>query len=211
VPADQVASRNLKEEDVYVFPVMTGRVIRNINDVYGLFAKGQHKYLLHCFWEYAWIKNEDWRSLGKLILESKMREKIRVRIGGQGEDKELLVEKVALLPSQKKKTDKEFYTALFVQTCDTPSGNLNIKSVKIKKTEEIGTQEWGNIWLYDALVYVTGYMSKGEFKNKSKKIPRFYKHCKQYGETKTENQTLLVKELSSLRNILPKDCEMFVP
>jgi len=211
VPADQVASRNLEEDDIYIFPFMTGRVIRNIDDVYDLFEKGQHNYLLHCFWDYSWTKNEEWNSLGKLILESKMREKILVRLGGQGEDKELLIEKIALIPMKVHKTDREFFTVLFVQTCGIPSGDLNIKSIKIKNPEKITVRDWGNIWLYDALVYFPGFMTKGEFRNKSKKIPRFYKKCKQYGETKTENRMLLVNELNSIKELLPKKCEMFVP
>jgi len=211
VPADQVAARSLKDDDVYVFPFMTGRVIRDISDIYSLFSEGQQKYLIHTFWDYEWFKNPEWRTLGQLIVESKMHEKIRIRIGGQGDDKEFIVEKIALVPAQKTTTNKEFYTVLFVQTADTPSGALTVESVDINKTEIVERGEWGNIWVYDALVYITGYIRKGEFKDKSEEIPRFYKECKQYAETKTVNRTLYVKELHSITDILPEQYEIFVP
>jgi hypothetical protein len=105
----------------------------------------------------------------------------------------------------------EFYTALFVQTADTPSGVLAVKSIEINKTEKVDIRDWGNIWVYDGLVYITGYIDKGEFRDKSHKIPRFYKHCKQYAETKTENRMVLVSELHSIKDLLPPQCETFIP
>ena len=71
--------------------------------------------------------------------------------------------------------------------------------------------DWGNIWVYDGLVYFTGYMSKGEFREKSKRIPRFSKDIKQYYETRTDNKGVLIKEFYSLKDILPKKCDNFIP
>lgn len=210
VPEDQVASRSLKDEDVYVFSFLAGTQMKHIGELYSMFAAGQERYLIHAFWDYDWHKNPEWRSLGQLLLESKMNEKIRLQIGGQGKDRELIIEKIMLLPMSSKSTESQFYTALFVQTSDIPKGTLLVKSEIINKTERITVYDWGNIWVYDGLVYFTGYMSKGEFREKSKSIPRFSKDVKQYHETKTDNRGLLIKELYSLKDILPKKCDNFI-
>ena len=45
-------------------------------------------------------------------------------------------------------------------------------------------------------------MKKGEFKERSRNIPRFYKKCKQYQDTMTENNELKVSELHPLPDYL---------
>lgn len=79
------------------------------------------------------------------------------------------------------------------------------------KTEKGAVGDWGNIWLYDGLVYLTGYITKGEFKENSREIPRFYKDCKQYGETKTVKRMMYVKDIHSISDLLPEEHEVFVP
>jgi len=140
-----------------------------------------------------------------------MQVKILIRLGGQGVDQEIIVERLLMLKNTQATTNKEFYTVLFVQTNDTPTGDLVVKSLKIKNPEKITPHDWGNVWIYDGLVYITGYIKKGEFKEKSVKIPRSYKGCKQYAETKVENRMWYIKEVHSLTDILPKNCDIFVP
>ena len=41
---------------------------------------------------YNWIKNKDWHSRGRVHIKSKAKDNILLRIGGQGEDKGLIVE-----------------------------------------------------------------------------------------------------------------------
>lgn len=211
VPADQIESRTLKDDDCYVFPFLTGRRMRNIEEIYSLFGPSQEKYLIHAFWDYDWTKNPAWRTLGRMIIESQMREKIHIAIGGQNKTKELVIEKVLMMPMSLYTTNTKFYTLLFIQTKDTPTERLIIKSKEISKKEIIGTFDWGNIWLYDGLVYFTGYMSKREFREKSTFSKRFSKDIRQYAETKTDNRKIRIQELHSLRDILPHNCEVFIP
>lgn len=211
VPADQIESRTLKDDDNYIFPFLTGRYMRDIREMYSLFDAPSEKHLVHLFWDYGWFKNPDWRTLGKIIIESKMDEKIHIAIGGQDESKELVIEKVLMMPLSLKKTNTEFYTLLFVQTNDTPKGGLIIESREIRKKEVIKDFDWGNIWVYDGLVYLTGYTSKEKFREESIFSGRFSKDIKQYPETKTNNRKMGIQELRSLREILPQDCNLFIP
>ena len=55
--------------------------------------------------------------------------------------------------------------------------------------------------LYDGLSYFPGYMSKRDFKAQAVGIPRFYKNCRQYPETKTVNQSVPLKNLLPLSTL----------
>ena len=209
VPSDQIESRNLTENDRYVFPFMTGDFMAEIGDVYGLFSSLEFLYLLHSFWGYEWAKNEDWEdSKGKITVESNMSQPIILRIGGQGEDQDLLVDEFEIGPGEKKILDGDYYTMLFAQTLDRPTGELNVFQEETGVEEVIGLYDWGNAWPYGATVYLAGHIKKGEFKQSSTSIPRFYKDCKQYSETRVENHMMMVGDLSSLRDLLPDDSSL---
>jgi len=211
VPADQLEARTLEVNDKYLFPFLTGWTMNNITDLYDMFAGTRERYLIHAFWDYEWFKNPEWKSLGEIIINTKMNEKFTLRLIGQDGAREAQVEKIALKPIGEVKTKKKFYTLLSIQTNNIPTGNLTVKSIRLKKTEKITLNDWGNILVYDGLVYFTGYMSKGEFKRQSKFIPRFYKKCKQYAETKTDNRAIEISKLHSLKDILPAKYDLFIP
>ncbi len=197
VPADQVAAHTLDDNDVYIFPFMTARLGTNI-------LAGQQVYLLHTF-KPPPSKTTERKSLGALTVESRLRGKIRLRLGGQDVRGELLVEEIVLSPRQRVNTHNEFYTLLFAQTKDTPFGELVVTSAALPQDERIGMADWTNLWLYNGWVYLTGFMTKGEFRARAKKIPRLYRECKQYAVTKTENYMLPISELYPLDQLLSRD------
>jgi len=209
VPSDQINSKSLKSDDLYVFPIMTGEVERSNEP--DLFKIDRYRYLIHCFWDYTWIKNDQWISRGKLTIESKLNHYLHLRVGGLGENKELVVEEFNLAPRSKVITKNEFFTVLFTQTNANSQGEVIVQSKKIPKPEQIGPNDWGNIWFYDGKVYFTGYLTKQEFKARSVEIPMYYKKCKQYGETKTINHSVPIKDLNPLYPILPMDPQKLIP
>jgi len=209
VPSDQIHTKSLKSDDLYVFPIMTGEMERSNEP--DLFTLDRYRYLIHCFWNYAWIKNDEWKNRGKLTIESKLDHNLHLRVGGQGENIELVVEEFNLAPGSKVTTKNEFFTVLFTQTNAILHGEVIVQSKKIPEAERIGPNDWGNIWFYDGIVYFTGYLPKHEFKTKAVEIPRFYKKCKQYGETKTVNHSVPVKDLNPLYSILPKNPQKKIP
>jgi hypothetical protein len=208
VPSDQINARSLKSDDVYVFPFMVGEFERSIGP--NLFTIEQFRYLLHCFWDYEWIKNNDWKCKGHIIIDSKLESNLEFRIGGQGENREVIIEKYLIKPGQQVVTKNEFFTVLFIQTNFYPQGEIQVHCAGISKPERISPSDWGNIWVYDSKVYLTGCLTKNEFKQRSIEIPRFYKDCKQYGETKTVNRKMYVHELNPLYSILPEKAEKFI-
>jgi hypothetical protein len=196
VPSDQLKASSLKDGDFYVFPFLTGEMERNTLSDYH--STDRYRYFVHCFWGYGWIKNPSWSSKGKLIIISECDQEVHLRIGGQGSNMELIVEEFILQPNSTMITSNEFYTVLFLQTNEFPLGSITVKISKIPDIETISMADWGNIWLYNGIVYFTGFLSKHDFRSHSVEIPRFYKNCLQYPETKTVNQSVPIKELMPL-------------
>jgi len=198
VPSDQVESVNLKENDLYIFPFLIGTTVeRAANEL----PIQKRYYFVHDFFDYQWIKNSG-EPLGKLIIQLIGNRSLVLRIGGQGEDGELIIEQVILNPSSTYQTNNTFQTALFLQMEELPNEILKIMSQKNHLVHEVHPNNWGNIWFYDAKVFITGGIYKGEFREKSIEIPRFYKDCKQYTETKTINRSIPKKNLYPIDKFL---------
>lgn len=210
VPKDQVEAKSLAADDYYVFAYMIGSFVRDTSKIYDMFNREAKRYLIHTFLDNAWYKNENWKSIGKLQIESKMETPIAIRIGGQDENGEVTEEIMKIAPGGQYVTKKDFFTVLFAQTSSLPSGGLTVKNSTIGKTEEIGLLDWGNLWVQDSFVYLPGFISKGKFRDVSVDIPMYYKNCKQYSETRTPNRMINVEDLDSLRELLPEDYSLTI-
>jgi hypothetical protein len=206
VPSDQIVTKSLKDDDYYVFPFLVGEFERGADHV----VHHDWSYFIHVFWDFAWIKNKTWCNRGTLRIESKSEETVHFRLGGQGQDQELIIEEFDLKPMAVVSTKNEYYTVLFTQTSKLPQGEILIVCDGNEKTEIIDVTSWENIWVYSGIVCFTGYITKAEFRKRSVEIPRFFKECKQYGETKTVNRKMMVQDLNPLNILLPKNCKKFV-
>jgi hypothetical protein len=209
VPVDQVHKKGFNDDDVYVFPFMTGELRKGTQAT--MFQDHKVEYWLHAFWDYGWTKNAKWKSLGRLQLQNHSNKPLVLRLGGQSVNEELLVEVFELGPGQAILTKTEFFTVLFLQTPSLPAGTVTVVSDPANLKEKISPTAWGNIWIYDPVVFFTGMMSKGPFKRDSEEIPRFAKYVKQYGETKTDNRGMLVSKLNPLQSLLPPNSKRHVP
>jgi hypothetical protein len=202
VPTDQLHSRSMGDKDIYIFCFITGRA----NDLYGYNPKEvlvrrlnqiDGRWILHGFWEYEFIKPPKWiqqygkKKLGRISLRSSSKhdDGKEFLIGGTIEEKKFLTEKITL-DKQKASTENETIK---------PRGGFNIQ--KVKGEFQLIQNDWNDIWFYDGTIYIVGYMTKEEFKRKSKEIKRFDKTVKQF-EPKTDNNRLYVYDLHPIREIL---------
>ncbi len=198
VPSDQIQSASLQKDDVYVFPFLIGACESGVPQSSLLNFK--EKYLLHDFSDYKWIKNKT-SPLGKIFITSRCNSDISFRLGGQDANSDLLVEEIILKANSSYVSINSYQTVLFAQTNQLYSGSIVFTASKNGLTRTISVNDWGNIWVYDALVYFTGMITKGEFKNKTIEIPRFYHDCKQYSETQTLNNMMLIKDLYPIQTL----------
>ena len=134
---------------------MVGDVDRNQGPE--LFDALKYKYRIHASWDYDWNKNKNWQCKGQMNILAKMDHEICIRMGGQDANKESIEEEHILQPGKVIQTKNEYYTVLYTQTTDIPSGELVVHCEDINKAERITPSDWGNIWAYDSLVYITAY------------------------------------------------------
>jgi|YelNatPaOPRAMG01_1025707.scaffolds.fasta_scaffold21271_3 hypothetical protein len=235
VPTDQVYSRTLSDDDIYIFCFITGK-IHNLNgyNPKEVLAKPcfdkDGMWILHGFWDYEflkppkWIKAQGCKDLGHVLLKSTSRSDVGKSfiLGGTRVQKEFQFEEITLDNKREAVTTREFFQLFFIRPLDNniPEGKIIIQTERGKVKEVINPRggfmterrekqlqllqnDWDDIWIYNSVIYMVGYMTKGEFKEKSEEIKRFDKTVKQF-EIKTDNNRLFVSQLHPISDLFPE-------
>ncbi len=194
VPEDQFQGKSLEESDFYLFGFLAGRETRRSDEVRRALQAELPVYLLHTFTEAEWLGANNWRSLGRLALRADTRRPLEVELGGQNAAREAFVERIHLEPRTQTETQNEFYSLLYLHAPRLPGGRLGVRSPTLKITRLIGPAEWQNIWIYGYEVFLAGWLTKSEFRARSRKLPAG-SPVKQYPRTQTDNRALPVRDL----------------
>ncbi len=194
VPADQFAHSSLEEQDFYIFGFLAGLETRHSDDVKRAEARGQPLYLLHTLNDTAWLGRERWQPLGPLALKSNAREPVEIEVGGQDEARRAVVERLRLEPRVRRQTAQTFYSLLYLHSQQTPSGVIGVHSPGLKDTRLIAPPEWQNVWVYGLEVFLAGWLTRAEFRRRSRKLAAGSR-VRQYPRTQTANRAAPVKRL----------------
>jgi len=216
VPLDQFnpgtnERRAHKRDKVYIFPFIEGA-----------FSHENHqKPLVHCFWDYKWLKRAEYKDLpklGKLSVEYHGKLKnASVKIYGTTEKNKSCIEELHLI-SGKNTTSNDYFQVFSVEwLCDTPpdsrvsffSKNLklseNIKpefTFELEKTDECywpRENNWQSLKLFNSKVHLLGWIYEEDFRIIGTEQKRFTKTIEQYSEIKVDNWGCLVRELEPLK------------
>jgi hypothetical protein len=162
----------------------------------------QPYYLMHVMPE-KWRKPFNWNPLGPLVLKSESAAEMLIEISGQDSGRGNLTRLVNLPPKTRVTVDDPFYSVTAVHVKNIPSARLGIHSPTYKETHIISPLEWGNIWIYGMDIILTGFISRGEFRQRAKLLPPNSRTF-QYDRTKTKNLALPVSELSLLPDLFAR-------
>ena len=201
VPVDQSKSTPLRDTDLYIFAFLTALLTPNQDTLQKAIAAEQPIHLI-----YPFAKNwscRDQNPLGKLVLKSAASQTLRVKLIGQGQDHAALSEEVALRPGKRIKARSTFYTLSHLHTPILPDGLIGVHSPLLDETEVIKPIEWGNIWVYGMEIILTGYITRGEFRQQASTIPAGSRVF-QYPRTSTDNLALPIKKLHPLKKLFSK-------
>ncbi|MGH2522495.1 MAG: hypothetical protein ACRDH2_08320 [Anaerolineales bacterium] len=200
VPLDQFEGRSLEENDFYLFGFLAGRETRRSDELQKAIRAEQPAYLLYTLDDANWLGVKTWRSLGRLALKSNARRPIEVEVGGQDEKRAAIVERLPLEPRARVETAHEFFSLLYLHVPRLPGGALGVHSPALKETRVIAPREWANIWVYGLDIYLAGWLSKAEFRARSRKLPAG-SPVKQYVRTQTDNRALPVRDLRPIAEL----------
>ena len=128
---------------------------------------------------------------------------MRVEVSGQDEARGFSTREVNLLPGKRVTLPESFYSVTSLHVKNTPAARLGIHSPAIKEAHVVPPLEWGNIWVYGMEIYLAGFISRAEFRQRAKFIPADSKVF-QYAHTKTKNQAVSVAELKPMRELFAR-------
>ena len=201
VPADQLESDTLQEADVYLFAFLAALEAGGPAEVRRALRAKQPVYLLKTFEGQDWTGARKWRPVGPLALKSNAAAPVEVEIGGQGRDRESLVERLRLQPRRRVVAAGDFYSVLYLHAPALPRAAIGMHSPALKQTRLIPPEDWGNIWVYGLGIWLAGYLTKNEFRKRSKRLAAG-SAVKQYDRTHAENWAVPVRALRPVSELL---------
>jgi hypothetical protein len=202
VPSDQDAGEGHHDDDIYLFAFLTALTAAAPRDLQKAIAAGQPTHILHAL-PRTWANPQTWTPLGRLSLKSECDAPITIELGGQTEDREFVSETLHLPPLTRVESATDFYSVASLHVESPPNGRIAIHSPARSETHVVQPHEWGNVWVYGMDIFLTGWMSRAEFRQRAHSIlpgSRVF----QYDETRVKNLAVDVRELKPLGALLEK-------
>lgn len=200
VPEDQLQGQSLDDGDLYIFGFLAGLETRQRDDLQKATQAGRPVEMVTTLEDEAWLGREKWRTLGRLALKTDLLTPIDVEVGGQAADHGAQVEHLTLPPRERSETQREFHSLLYLRTARLPEGPIGVHSPVLRETHIASPKDWHNIWVYGMEVYIVGWMTKGDFRSHSRRLPAG-SPVKQYPRTQTTNYALPVRHLRPIAEL----------
>jgi hypothetical protein len=197
VPSDQIASTEMKDEDIYIFAFLTALLTPNQHTLEKAIQAEQPIYLIYPLPK-DWARPQKWHSLGEISIKSNCTKSIKIELGGQNKEHTIQSEQVILKPLKKIKNQVEFFALHYLYTPNLPDGSIGIKCDTLDDLQIIEPFQWGNIWIYGMDCIFTGYITCKDFRRKAKHLPSGSRVF-QYPRTSTDNLALPTKDLYPLK------------
>jgi hypothetical protein len=194
VPEDQFHSDSMGESDIYLFGFLAGLETRGAGALQRALAAEQPVCLLHTFEHAGWRGVEKWQSLGRLLLKADGRAPVELEVGGQDRDRAILSERLHLSPRTRTATAAEYYALHYLHAPRLPADTIGVRSPARRETRLVRPGDWDNIWVYGLEVFLAGWLTKGELRQKSRRLPAGAPVW-QYPRTQTNNRAVSVAAL----------------
>lgn len=200
VPLDQHAGEEHAPGDVYLFAFLTGLVAAAPDDVRKAAQADRPMYWMHAM-PPAWVRPRTWTPLGSLVLKSESDEPLSIELGGQDGAREFITYALELPPHQRVEIKVGFHSLAYVHAGKRPSARLGLYSPARRETYLVAPVGWGNIWVYGMKIFLTGWITKDEFRQRASLL-REGSRVFQYDRTRTKNLAVPVVDLRPLEKLL---------
>jgi len=202
VPLDQYSADGHLDNDLYLFAFLTGLVAASPDDLQKAVDANQPTYLIHTMPK-SWMRPQLWIPLGALALKSESDETLKLEIGGQKSGRDFTTRKVELPPRTRLEVNGDFYSLAYVHVESKPKARLGIYSPIKKETYLIEAISWSNIWVYGMDIFLTGWITREEFRHRASLIHEGSRVF-QYDRTRTKNLAVPVSELKPMRELFER-------
>ncbi|RME06036.1 MAG: hypothetical protein D6803_07570 [Anaerolineae bacterium] len=195
IPQDQFRRSPLRPEDVYIFAFLAALTAEEQTTWKKALDRGQPLYLV-------WLFARGWPHASRLALKQGGTRPLRVTLSGEG--KQGFTQKsITLQPGRVHTLKLPFKTLHFIHPKRPPDGPLGVHNPQTKETRVIQPTAWRNIWVYGMEIYLTGVISRREFKSNARLILAGSKVF-QYRHTSTHNLAVSIRSLHPLRPFLER-------
>jgi hypothetical protein len=110
---------------------------------------------------------------------------------------------VELAPRTRLEIPGAFFSLSYLHIQSSPQARIGIYSPTRNETYLIGTQDWGNLWIYGKEVLLVGYITRDEFSRRASFI-QAGSHVFPYAVTQVKNLAVPVSELKPLSELFMK-------
>jgi hypothetical protein len=200
VASDQNAAEGHLNTDIYLFAFLCGWVTASQEELQNILQDSQPYYLMHVMPD-SWRRPQKWNPLGRLVLKTDSEETQIIEIGGQVSGRELHSLEVEIPPKRRIQIDDRFFTIAYIHVKTMPKARIGIHSPVRNETHIIAGSDWGNIWVYDVDILLTGYLGREEF-NRRASFLREGARVFQYDRTRTKNLAVSVCDLKPVAELL---------
>ncbi len=202
VPVDQYAGDGRDPRDLYVFAFLTGLVASSTADVQKASAAGLPLYVMHAM-PSSWVRPLTWTPLSPLVLKSESDKPLTVEIGGQDAGRGLVTRTIELAPHKRTEVDGDFYSLAYLHAAVIPEKRVGIRAAVSRETYVVAPHEWGNVWIYGMRIYLTGWITREEFRQRASLLPEGSRVF-QYDRTRTKNLAVPIGDLRPLPELLAR-------
>jgi len=202
VPSDQYAGDGHSDHDLYLFAFLAGLIAASQDDLKKVIEAGQAYYLLHPMPQ-EWCRRLNWNPLGPLVLKSESQVELLVELSGQGANREFLTRTLSLPPKTRVVVEDVFHSLAALHVNHQPDARVGIYSTAIQETHIIAPFDWGNIHVYGMDIHLVGYISCGEFRQKSSQIAP-NSRVFQFNHTQAKNLAVPISDLMPLSGLFEK-------
>jgi hypothetical protein len=150
-----------------------------------------------------WVRPRSWIRLGPLALKSEADEPLTVEIGGQDAGREFLTSSLVLPPRTRSVVDADFYSLAYLHVKSRPRARLGVFSASRDETYLVRPAEWSNIWVYGMDIYLTGWISRSDYRQRASLIPEG-SHVYQFDHTHAKNLAVPVSDLKPLSDLFER-------
>jgi len=202
VPLDQYSADGHSNDDLYLFALTTGLIAASPDDVQKALDANQPTYLIHTMPQ-PWTRPHIWIPLGPLILKSECDETLTLEIGGQDSSRDFVTQSVELPSHTRLETHTDFYSLAYLHVTSKPQARMGVFSPSRKETYIIEPVAWSNIWIYGMDIYLTGWISREEFRRRARLIHE-RSRVFQYNRTRTKNLGIPMADLNPLSELFER-------
>ena len=170
IAMDQISGDDLIDDDILIFAFLAALITPNRRILEKAFSAGQPIFLINVL-PNDWTNPNQWRSLGKLVVESNLKITIRLELGGRNLHHEFQMENLILDPNKQMEVKQNFFTLNYLLTPNFPDETIGISSSVLYETYLVKPIAWKNIWVYGMEITVAGYITCGEFRRNASQLP----------------------------------------